>query len=129
MSLFDNHLDSAQMQSDTDKIILAKYKISNSGATLIPKEGTFMLTKEHMKHLRPRLSPIPKGTFREEHSIFQGMYGNMNHLDASYLYPIFEEIIRGMGLPCLVYNSKRYYQANREVKRQITYNIHKRING
>jgi hypothetical protein len=129
MSVFDNHLNSDQMRNDEDKIILANYKISNSGATLIPRKGLFALTPQQKRMFSHKTSKIPEGTFREERSIFQGMYGNMNDTDAGYLYPIFEEIIRGMGLPCLVYNKKRYYQANREVKRQIAYNIHKRING
>ena len=129
MSVFDNHLDSAQLRSDADKIILVNYKISNSGATLIPRKGMFALTPQQKRMFYRKTSKIPEGTFKEEHSIFKSMYGSMNDTDAGYLYPIFEEILRGMNLPCLVYNQKRYYQANRETKRQIASKIHHRINN
>jgi len=131
MSVFDNHLDSDQMRNDEDKIILANYKISNSGATLIPKKGTFMLTKAQKNILRrrPKLSPIPEGTFKEEHSVFRSMYGSLNKNETSQVYPVFEEILRGMNLPCLIYNNKRYYQVNREIKRQIAHQIQNRTNN
>ena len=120
MSIFDNHLDHKAIDKDNDRMILEHYKISNSGATLIPKKGTFMLTKAQKNLFRrqPKLSPIPEGTFKEEHSIFRSMYGNLNEI-----YSSFEEVLRGMNLPCLIYNNKRYYQVNREIKRQIAHQI------
>ena len=129
MSIFDDRLNPDHLKADDDKIILEHYKVSNSGATLIPRKGLFALTPQQKRMFSRKTSKIPEGTFREERSIFQGMYGGMNDTDAGYLYPIFEEIIRRMNLPCLIYNNKRYYQANRDVKRQIAYTIHKRING
>jgi len=129
MSVFDDHLDSAQMRADEDKIILANYKISNSGSTLIPKTGIFSLTSQQKKLLRRghKTEKIPAGTFKEEHSVFRSMYGNLKGEDVDKVYPVFEGILRGMNLSCLVYNRKRYYQVNREVKRQIAYQVHKEI--
>ena len=120
MSVFDNHLDHNTINKDNDRMILEHYKISRSGATLIPKKGTFRLTKaeKNLLHHRPKLSPIPEGTFKEEHSIFRSMYGNI-----SEIYPVFEVVLRGMNLHCLIYNNKRYYQVNREIKRQIAHQI------
>lgn len=131
MSVFDNHLDHKVIDKDNDRMILEHYKISNSGATLIPKKGTFMLSKAQKNLLRrqPKLSPIPEGTFKEEHSVFRSMYGGLNENESSQVYPVFEEILRGMNLPCLIYNNKRYYQVNREIKRQIAHQIQNRINN
>ena len=130
MSVFDNHLNEDQLRSDADKMILENYRISNSGHTLIPKEGRFALTKDQKKHLwQPgRTDKLPTRTFREEKSVFSSMYGKLNHYEYSKLYPKFQNIIRGMGLPCLVYNKKRYYQVNRDVKRQIAAKIHSELN-
>ena len=63
MSVFDNHLDHKVIDKDNDRMILEHYKISNSGATLIPKKGTFMLSKAQKNLLRrqPKLSPIQIG--------------------------------------------------------------------
>lgn len=129
MSVFDGHLDSAQMRADEDKIILANYKISNSGSTLIPKTGIFSLTSRQKKLLRRgrKTEKIPAGTFKEEHSVFRSMYGNLKGEDVDKVYPVFEGILRGMNLPCLVYNHKRYYRVNRDIKRQIAYQVHKEI--
>lgn len=129
MSVFDNHLNSDQMRNDEDKIILANYKISNSGATLIPRKGTFALTTWQKRTLSRKTSKIPEGTFKEEHSVFRSMYGGLNENESSQVYPVFEEILRGMNLPCLIYNSKRYYQVNREIKRQIAHQIQNRTNN
>ena len=132
MSVFDNHLDQNVMDRDNDRMILEQYKISNSGNTLIPKKGSFGLSTADKKWLyrrgHGRTDKLPSGTFKEERSVFRSMYGSMPSIDAGYLYPIFEEIIRDMNLPCLVYNNKRYYNVNREVKRQISHKIHNRFN-
>lgn len=118
MSVFDNHLDHKTIDKDNDRMILEHYKISNSGNTLIPRKGMFALTTQQKKMFRHKTDKIPAGTFKEEHSIFRSMYGNLNEI-----YPVFEEIIRGMNLPCLIYNSKRYYQINRGIKHQIAHQI------
>ena len=136
MSVFDDHLNEDQLRSNDDKLILENYKISNSGHTLIPKEGRFALTKEQKKFFRSpsRTDKLPARTFREEHSVFCSMYGgvkdeeNNTIKNMEYLYPKFQEIIRGMGLPCLVYNKKRYYQVNRDVKRVIYSKIRAELN-
>ena len=129
MSVFDNHLDQNTMDRDADKMILANYKISNSGSTLIPKIGNFGLTPQQKKSLRRgrKTEKIPAGTFKEEHSVFRSMYGSLKGEDVDKVYPVFEGILRGMNLPCLVYNSKRYYRVNRDIKRQIAYQVHKEI--
>lgn len=120
MSVFDNHLENSTLNKESDNLILANYRISNSGATLIPKKGTFALTKKERRSVRiSKTSKIPVGTFKEEHSIFRSMYGKLCEEGSAYTYHIFEEVIRGMNLPCLVYNAKRYYQVNRDVKRKI----------
>lgn len=136
MSIFSDQLDKSILDKETDKLILEKYKISNSGHTLIPKEGRFALTKERKKFLRSpsRTDKLPTRTFREEHSVFCSIYGGIKDVENNtiknmeYLYPKFQEIIRGMGLPCLIYNKKRYYQVNREVKRAIYSKIHAELN-
>ena len=130
MSVFDDHLNEDQLRSNDDKLILENYKISNSGHTLIPKEGRFALTKEQKKFFRnpSRTDKLPTRTFREEHSVFCSMYGKLDHYEYSKLYPKFQEIIRGMSLPCLIYNKKRYYQVNRDVKRVIYSKIHAELN-
>ena len=46
MSVFDNHLERNTLSKESDKLILANYRISNSGSTLIPKKGTFALSRE-----------------------------------------------------------------------------------
>ncbi len=130
MSLFDNHLERNTLSKESDKLILANYRISNSGATLIPKQGTFALSKKEKRSVRIlKTSKIPAGTFKEERSIFRSMYGKLQGEDSTYTYPIFEEVIRDMNLPCLVYNSKRYYQVNRDVKKSIYTAIYNKINN
>lgn len=126
MSVFDNHLDSSRLQSDADKMILINYRISNSGNTLIPKKGSFMIPDE-MRPRRMRTSKIPAGTFKEERSIFRSMYGALMENEVELVYPVFENTLRGLNLPCLIYNSKRYYQINRDVKRHIAHQIHKEL--
>ena len=129
MSVFDNHLERNTLNKESDKLILVNYKISNSGATLIPKRGTFALSREVRRTIRiSKTDKIPTGTFKEEHSIFRSMYGKLHEEDGARTYPIFEEVLRNMNLPCLVYNSKRYYQVNRSVKRTIYTAIYNRIN-
>lgn len=128
MSVFDNHLDRDIIDRDTDKMILEQYKISNSGATLIPKKGTFALTKEQkgMFRRQPKLSPLPEGTFREESSIFKMFSSRIWKLsveDQHAAYDTYVEIVRSMNLPCLVYNQKRYYNVNREIKRKIAHQL------
>ena len=129
MSVFDNHLDRNVIDKDNDKMILEHYKISNSGNTLIPRKGMFALTIQQKKMFRHKTDKIPAGTFKEEHSVFRSMYGSLNENESSRVYPVFEEILRGMNLPCLIYNSKRYYQVNREIKRQIAHQIQNRTNN
>jgi hypothetical protein len=129
MSVFDNHLDPKQLQAESDKMILKNYKISNSGSTLIPREGSFALTPRQKKLFwgAKKTTKIPTGTFKEEHSIFRSMYGDVPGMDTYHLYPVFEETIRGLELPCLVYNQKRYYQVNRDVKKKISTILYKRF--
>jgi len=130
MSVFDNHLEQNTLSKESDKLILANYRISNSGSTLIPKKGTFALPREVRRAVRiSKTDKIPAGTFKEERSIFRSMYGGLRGEDGTHVYPVFEEVIRGMCLPCLVYNSKRYYQVNREIKRTIYTAIYNRINN
>lgn len=130
MSVFDNHLERNTLNKESDKLILANYRISNSGSTLIPKQGTFAVSKKDKRSVGiKKTSKVPAGTFKEEHSIFRSMYGKLHGEDSTHTYPIFEEVIRGMNLPCLVYNSKRYYQVNREVKRSIYIAVYIRINN
>ena len=127
MSIFNDHLNESVLNKETDKLILEKYKISNSGNTLIPKEGTFAIPKEHKKILfnrgRLKTSKIPEGTFKEERSIFRSMYGGVSEKDFKKIYPVFKKVIGEMGLKLLVYNNKNYYSINREVKRKIAYVI------
>ena len=128
MSVFDNHLERNTLSKESDELILANYKISNSGATLIPKKGTFAVSKKDKRSIGIKKTwKIPAGTFKEEHSIFKSMYGKLHGEDSIHTYPIFEEVIRGMNLPCLVYNSKRYYQVNRDIKRNIYTIIYNKI--
>lgn len=124
MSVFDNHLDHKVIGKDNDRLILEHYKISNSGNTLIPRKGMFALTTWQKKIFRHKTDKIPTGTFKEERSIFRSIPWKLPLNDIESIYPIFEEILHGMNLPCLIYNNKRYYQVNREIKRQIVYKIH-----
>lgn len=127
MSIFNDHLNPDQMRSDEDKIILEKYKVSNSGNTLIPRKEEHIDWIDWVKQWRyaKKAEKLPPGTFKEEKSIFKSMsiYSSLTESDRKRIYPKYEEFIRGMGLPCLVYNKKRYYQINREVKRRIISNI------
>ena len=131
MSIFNDHLNESVLNKETDKLILEKYKISNSGNTLIPKKGTFAISKEHKKlfsRRNPKTSKIPMGTFKEERSIFRSMYGGISEEDFKKIYPVFKKIIGEMGLKLLVYNNKNYYSVNREVKRKISYIIKQSFN-
>ena len=51
------------------------------------------------------------------------MYGGLSKEDSELIYPIFENIIRDMNLNFLIYNDKRYYSINREIKRKISHVI------
>lgn len=125
MSLFDNHLNENTLNKESDRLVLESYKISNSGNTLIPKIGFFKFsTSEKRKLFRlPKAQRIPAGTFKEERSIFRSMYGGLSKEDSEVIYPIFENIIRDMNLNFLIYNNKRYYSINREIKRKISHVI------
>lgn len=124
MSIFNDHLNPDQMRSDEDKIILEKYKVSNSGNTLIPRKEEYIDWRDPWRSVK-KAEKLPSGTFKEEKSIFKSMsiYSSLTESDRKKIYPKYEEFIRGMGLPCLMYNKKRYYQINREVKRRIVSNI------
>lgn len=124
MSVFDNQLDPNQLQKEQDKLILANYKISNSGNTLIPRKGSFGMDPEIRAMLRRKItSKIPSGTFKEEHSIFRSIYGSSKNASTE-IVGAFENVIRGMNLPLLIYNNKRYYQINRDGKRFIAHQMH-----
>ena len=125
MSLFDNQLNENTLNKESNRLILESYKISNSGNTLIPKIGFFKFsTSEKRKLFRsPKAQRIPAGTFKEERSIFRSMYGGLNKEDSEVIYPIFENIIRDINLNFLIYNNKRYYSINREIKRKISHVI------
>ena len=110
MSIFNDITDPVTMQHDQDKLILLKYRVSNSGHTLIPREK--------------RDNDAPSRTFRDEKSIFASIKGFLSHVDYSKSYPVFINIIGKMNLPCLIYNRKRYYQVNRDVKRKIVLIMH-----
>ena len=139
MSVFDDNLNTERIDKESDKLILQNYKVSNSGSSLIPKVGTFGMDKE----LRPsyitthrsrqnRTSKIPQGIFREESSIFN-MFNSyvckLSEDEQRAAYNIYVNAIRDMGLRCLVYNQKRYYQINRETKRKVAYILFKNINN
>lgn len=125
MSVFDDHLNPTTIDEENDKLILQHYKISNSGATLIPKEGLFAFSKaqKHRYGIRKNAAKLPPRTFREESSIFRSLPLGPNK--TREIFEKYVSIIRSMNLPCLVYNGKRYYQVNREVKSQIAHKIMK----
>jgi len=125
MSLFDNHLNENTLNKESDRLVLENYKISNSGNTLIPKVGFFKFSASEKRKLfrSPKAQRIPAGTFKEERSIFRSMYGGLSKEDSEMIYPIFENIIRDMNLNFLIYNDKRYYSINREIKRKISHVI------
>ena len=124
MSVFDNQLDPNQLQKEQDKLILANYKISNSGNTLIPRKGSFGMDPEVRAVLSRKIaSKIPAGTFKEEHSIFRSIYGSSKNASTE-IVGVFENVIREMNLPLLIYNNKRYYQINRDGKRFIAHQMY-----
>ena len=134
MSIFDDYSSVANIKKDVDKMILTKYRISNSGNSLIPKKGIFGTTLDQRKRYFVRTPKLPDGVLREEKSVFMSMYGKLvnahNKLSdeaLNNLYNNFVNTIRSMDIPMIIYNGKRYYQANRDVKHQIFTNIHKSL--
>jgi hypothetical protein len=137
MSIFDDYSSATNIKKDADKMILTKYRISNSGNSLIPKKGSFAFSSSERKQYfsRIKLSKLPDGVLREEKSVFMSMYGKLvNTHDKlsdealNNLYDNFVNVIRSMNIPMIIYNGKRYYQANRDVKHRIFTNIHKSLN-
>ena len=135
MGVFDNHLNSERIDKESDKLIRKNYRISNSGATLIPKSALESSETEYDRFYgygrirrKNKVNKIPAGTFKEEDSIFKMFLSNLTTEQVEKLYPIYINVIRDMKLPCLVYNQKRYYQINREGKRKIAHEIFKHKN-
>ena len=133
MGVFDNHLNSERIDKESDKLIRKNYKISNSGATLIPKDALESSKNEYYYlynriHRKNKIKRIPAGVFKEEDSIFKMFLSNLTTEQVEKLYPIYVNIIRDMKLPCLVYNGKRFYQINRDGKRKVAHELFKNKN-
>ena len=138
MSIFDDHADVNVLNKDGDKIIRDFYRISNSGSSLIPKKGLWALGSQKypgwgsFRHNTPKL---PEGVLREESSVFNSLYGLLIkhnicdiNSDKTHAYEVFKDVIRNAGLQIMIYNNKRYYSVNRDVKNRIMMQMKKIFN-
>ena len=104
MSIFDDHNSIDSIRKFVDAEILKQYKVSNSGATLLPR-----WTRE-------------KPALHEKSSVFKRIFGGSPEMVEKY-WGKFNETINRIGLSSLSYNGKDYYETNRDIRNKIKYEV------
>ena len=125
MSIFDDHSSSATLSSFEDKKILEMFKVSNSGASLIPKKDMWRFANRKSvfpgnvfpgNSYRPgvKLPPLPSGVYHSEQSLYKIIFGSHQ-----YDYNKYVDVVRTSGLEMMTYRGKYFYVCNRDQKRAI----------